>query len=96
MVVIWSIRAKKELAKAFEYISQQSPKNAHKVVEALIDVTLALPENPQKHPLDKYKINNDGTWRAFEKYNYRISYHIKEAEIHIVRLRHTSRSPLNH
>jgi len=27
-------------------------------------------------PPDKFKKNNDGTWRAFEKYHYRISYRI--------------------
>jgi len=74
MVTVWSKRAKNELTKAFEYISLESPQNARKVVETIVDLTLALPENPLKHPLNKYKTNNDGAWRAFEKYHFRVSY----------------------
>ncbi len=96
MVVVWSKRAKAELIKAFEYISLESPQNVRKVVETIVDLTLALPENPLKHPLDKYKKNNDGTWRAFEKYRFQVSYRVMEKEIRIVRFRHTSRTPLNH
>lgn len=60
MVTVWSKRAKNELIKAFEYISLESPQTARKVVETIVDLTLARPENPLKHPLDKYKTNNDG------------------------------------
>ncbi|MHB1178098.1 MAG: type II toxin-antitoxin system RelE/ParE family toxin [Daejeonella sp.] len=62
----------------------------------IIDLTIGLSEHPEKHPLDKFKKNNDGTWRAFEKYHYRISYRITPKEIRVVRLRHTSKSPLNY
>lgn len=96
MVTVWSKRAKNELAKAFEYISLESPQNARNVVESIVDMTLALPENSLKHPLDKYKSNNDGSWRAFEKSRFRISYRVMEKEIRIVRFRHTSRTPLNY
>src|SRR3546814_851450 len=78
MVTVWSKRAKNELTKAFEYISLESPQHARKMVETVVDLTLALPENPLKHPLDKYKTDNDGTWRAFEKYNFRVSYRVME------------------
>jgi len=66
------------------------------VKNALIDLTIDLPQNPEKYPLDKFKTNNDGTWRAFEKYHYRISYRILENQIRIVRVRHTSKSPLTY
>lgn len=96
MVVVWGIHAKKELANIFEYISLESPKNARKVADTIVDLTLSLSQNPLKYPLDKYKKNNDGTWRAFEKYHYRVAYHIMANEIRIVRLRHTSRTPLDY
>ncbi|MGB0948547.1 MAG: type II toxin-antitoxin system RelE/ParE family toxin [Marinirhabdus sp.] len=41
-----------------------------------------------------HKIGNDGSYRAFEKHSYRVSYRITENEIRILRLRHTSRNPL--
>ena len=96
MVVVWSDTAKAELKKAFEYIAWDSLQNAQIVRDTLIDHTIDLVKNPEKHPLDKFKKDNDGTWRAFEKYNYRISYRILKHQIRIVRMRHTSRSPLTY
>ncbi|MFD1257920.1 type II toxin-antitoxin system RelE/ParE family toxin [Mucilaginibacter terrae] len=94
MVVVWSNSAKAELKKAYEYIALDSLQNAQIVRDTLIDLTIALPKNPEKHPLDQFKKDNDGSWRAFEKYHYRISYRILNEQIRIVRLRHTSKSPL--
>ena len=96
MVVVWSNSSKDELKKAFEYIALDSIQNAQIVRDTLIDLTIDLLENPEKHPLDKFKKNNDGTWRAFEKHHYRVSYHILKNQIRIVRMRHTSKSPLNY
>jgi len=96
MVVVWSNSAKAELKKAFNYIALDSLQNAQIVRDTLIDLTLDLTENPEKHPLDKFKKLNDGNWRAFEKYHYRISYRVLENQIRIVRIRHTSRSPLSY
>jgi len=94
MVIVWSNSAKGELRKAFEYIALDSLQNAQMVRDTLIDQTIDLVKNPEKHPLDKFKKDNDGTWRAFEKHHYRISYRILKNQIRIVRMRHTSRSPL--
>ncbi|MDB5029761.1 type II toxin-antitoxin system RelE/ParE family toxin [Mucilaginibacter sp.] len=96
MVVVWSNSAKAELKKAFEYIALDSLQNAQMVRNTLVDLTINLSENFEKHPLDKFKKNNDGTWRAFEKYHYRISYHVLKNQIRIVRMRHTSKSPITY
>ena len=96
MVVVWSDSAKAELRKAFEYIALDSLQNAQMVRNTLIDLTIELPENPEKYPLDKFKKDNDGTWRAFEKHHYRVSYRIVKDQIRIVRMRHTSKSPLTY
>ena len=96
MVVVWSNSAKAELKKSYEYIALDSLQNAQMVRDALIDLTIELPKHPEKHPVDKFKNDNDGTWRAFEKYHYRISYRILKDQIRIVRMRHTSKSPLNY
>ena len=89
MVVVWNLNAKLELKRVYEYILKDSWQNAIKVRQEIIDAVLSLPEHPDKH-----KINNDGTWRAFEIDRYRISYRVKKDQIRIIRLRHTSRSPL--
>lgn len=93
MVVVWSKQAQEELKKIFETISLDSLQNAEKVRDTVIDLTIALPLHPEKFPLDKYKTNNDGSWRAFEKYHLRVSYRITPDEIRVVRLRHTKRNP---
>ena len=93
MVVVWNLNAKQELKKVYEYILKDSYQSAIKVRQEIIDAVLSLPEHLDKYP-DKYKTNNDGTFRAFELYRYRISYRVKKDQIRIIRLRHTSRSPL--
>ena len=70
MVTVWSKRAKTELIKAYEYIREDSPQNAAKVRDEIIDISIDLPKHPEKHPPDKYKKGNNGTWRAFEIYHY--------------------------
>ena len=96
MVVVWSNSAKAELKKMYEYIALDSLQNAQLVRDTLIDTSISLSENPEKNPLDKFKTDNDGTWRAFEKYHYRISYRVLKDQIRIVRMRHTSKSPLSY
>ncbi len=96
MVVVWGNSAKAELKKAFDYISLDSVQNAIMVRDIKIDMTLDLAKNPEKHPLDKFKTSNDGTWLAFEKHHYRVSYRVLKDQIRVVRMRHTSQSPLKY
>lgn len=94
MVTIWGKAAMAELRKAYHYIQLDSIQNAEMVRDDIIDITTTLPQHPEKYPLDKFKTNNDGSWRAFEIHHYRVSYRVTSGAIKIVRLRHTSRSPL--
>ena len=96
MVTVWTPQAIAELRKAYDYISKDSPQNARMVVDELTAIADRLPAQPEMLPPDKFKKNNDSTWRAFEKYHYRISYLITSKEIRIVRMRHTSRTPLQY
>lgn len=54
MVVIWSNVAKYQLNAVHEYIKQDSLQNATKVIDEMVDATIALASNPERHPLDKY------------------------------------------
>jgi plasmid stabilization system protein ParE len=96
VVTVWASQAIAELRKAFEYISRDSPQNARKFVDEIIALADRIPERPEIFPPDKYKMDNDGSWRAFEKFRYRISYRINQKEIRIIRMRHTSRSPVQY
>lgn len=53
----------------------------------------ALAENSELYPADRFKKNNDGSWRAFEVDDYRVSYKIFRSHINIIRIRHTNRKP---
>jgi len=57
---------------------------------------MELTDHPEKHPRDKYHLNNDGSYRAFEIYKYRISYHVSQEKIIVIMLRHTKMEPKSH
>lgn len=91
--VIWPARVQKQMEKVYEYILRDSYQNAEKVKENILASTRKLAVNPEMHPPDKYRKNNDGSFRAYELNSYRIAYRIKGKEIIIVRVRHTSMEP---
>ena len=91
--VIWPKIVQNQLAEAIEYILKDSTQNAEKVRKDILASTHKLEVNPEMYPLDKYRKNNDGTFRAYVLYRYRISYRITEKQIIIVRVRHTKRIP---
>lgn|SRR5690606_17505349 len=91
--VIWPARAQKQLEKAYEYILRDSYQSAEKVKKDILVSTRKLAANPEIHPPDKYRKNNDGSFRAYELHRYRIAYRIKGKEIIIVRVRHTRMEP---
>ncbi len=93
MITRWSKNAELQLQKAFLYIKKDSFQNAVKVRYDIVAISESLSANPQRFPPDKFKMNNDGSYRAFELHRYRISYVILKEVVLIVRLRHTAMSP---
>src|SRR5690349_16753921 len=92
--VIWTETTKKQLEQIYLYIAEASSINqADNVFEKLINSTSQLPEHPLKNPPDKYKIDNEGIYRAYEVFHFRISYKITEEAIYIVRIRSTHQNP---
>jgi plasmid stabilization system protein ParE len=91
--VIWPQKARLQLKEAYLFIKQDSPQNAEKVRKAILSSTNELTTHPKLHRPDKYKRDNDGSYRAYEQYSYRISYHVSNDKITIVRIRHTSMEP---
>lgn len=64
--VIWPLPAQKQLAKAYQFIVMASYQNAGKVKANILASTQKLPTNPEMHPMDKFRKNNDGSFRAYE------------------------------
>lgn len=91
--ITWSKIALKQFSQAINYIEADSPQNAEKVRYDIIMKIQRLANSPEIYSLDKYKLNNDGNYRAFELYRYRIAYKVTTQKIIIARIRHTSREP---
>lgn len=94
MITRWSRRAELQLQKAYLHIRKSSYQNAIKVRDDMVALSESLSINPERFPPDKFKLNNDGSYRAFELHRYRISFVILKEIVLIVRLRHTAMSPL--
>jgi plasmid stabilization system protein ParE len=93
LTIKWNKRAISQLIKSIEYIEEDSVQNAEKVKNDLLSEISKLTAHPEKYPPDKYNINNDCSYRAFELHRYRVSYRFIKNEIRIIRIRHTKRSP---
>jgi len=91
--VVWTKRSQQHMEQIFSYINEQSPQNALQVTEDIILAVNKATTNPEIYNPYKYKHNNDGTYRAFEKHRYRISYRYKTNVIRVLRVRHSSMEP---
>jgi len=92
--IVWDNIAKEYLKNSLRYIKNDSPKNAAQVKDLINNTIKEIPSHPEKYPADKYRLNNEGNYRALEIYYFRISYFIGDDEIRIVRVRNTHQIPL--
>ena len=91
--VVWDEQAVLQLEKQLGFIKENSLLHAEKVRDKILEKISELSIHSEKHPQDIYKTRNDGTYRAFEIYHYRISYRIAQNQIRIVRFRSTYQNP---
>lgn len=91
--IVWDVNARQSLRKQINHIKKDSLQAADKVRTELFDIINDIPSNPKKFPKDKFKANNDGNFRAFEKHSLRIAYYIAETQIRILRVRHVKQEP---
>jgi plasmid stabilization system protein ParE len=94
--VVWTKRSQKQMRQVFKHISKDSPKNASKVIQEIADAVRKAVPNPEIYGPDKYKAENDGSYRALEKHHYRIAYRFSKNIIRVLRVRHTSMEPLEY
>lgn len=88
--------AKLQLRKAYIYIKKDSLQNAEKVKSKILASIKELIKNPEKHASDKYRLDKDLSFRAYEIYKYRVTYHVSADEIRIIGIRHTKMNPLEY
>jgi plasmid stabilization system protein ParE len=91
--VVWTKRSQNQMKDAFDYIGKDSHQNAVKVLEDIVSAVNKATKNPEFYNPDKYKKNNDGSYRSFEKHRYRIAYRFTGNTIRVLRVRHTSMEP---
>ncbi len=92
----WDRQAFRQFNKAILFIAEDSVQNAENVRADIIEKIEALLPNPERYPLDKYKLDNNGDYRAFELHRLRIAYFVGTVVIRVLRVRHTSREPLGY
>jgi plasmid stabilization system protein ParE len=91
--LVWTKCSSNQMAAIYERISEDSPKNRLKVVNEIVNSVKKAIKNPEFYPPDKYKKNNDGSYRAFEKLHYRIAYRFSSKIVRVLRIRHTKMEP---
>ena len=94
--ITWSKAALNQFEAAINYIANDSIQNAEKVRKDILQKIESLLLHPEINRPDKYKMANDGSYRAFELHRYRVAYRVKEKEVRIFRIRHTSRDTLQY
>ena len=72
--LVWTRRSQQYMRALYKYISEDSQQNAIKVVNDIVAAVEKTITNPEYYNPDKFKKNNDGSYRAFEKHRYRVVY----------------------
>ena len=96
LIITWDEDARLYFKAAIKFIKKESAQGAKKVRLEILDTIDLLPGNPFLFEEDRFKLNNDSTYRAFVVYHYRITYKINKDSIQILRIRHTSQEPLEY
>lgn len=91
--ISWTRRAMKQFEAAITRIATDSIVNAEKVAADILKDLDKTSKNAGFFPPDKYKKNNDGSYRAFEKHHYRIAYRVSAKVIRVLRVRYSKMEP---
>ena len=94
--IIWDDVAKLELKEAYLNVKKNSASNAENLRKKIVLAVANLKFNPLIYELDRFRISNDGTYRAFEKDSHRVMYRIQADKVFILGVRNANRNPLSH
>ncbi|HWB91027.1 MAG TPA: type II toxin-antitoxin system RelE/ParE family toxin [Puia sp.] len=94
--ISWDKQALDYFRESICYVRQDSPQNADNVKKEVLEKISELSKRPEIHSPDKFKLNNNGNYRAFELHDSRVGYLVKEDEIIIARVRSTNQEPLSY
>jgi plasmid stabilization system protein ParE len=93
--IVWTLTSQNQLEDIYFYLLEETKifTIPDKVIDSIINSVLILKTDWEIYENDEIRIPINENYRAFEKFNYRISYKIAEKIIYIIRVRHTSRNP---
>jgi plasmid stabilization system protein ParE len=96
--IIWDRNALNEFKVILVYLGKRSSQAPGIVKGAVIAKLDSIKKTPFTCEPDKLKSPSDDNFRAFIVFSYRVTYQIKQEnkEIRILRIRHTSREPLEY
>jgi plasmid stabilization system protein ParE len=90
--VIWTARARKQLAGILIPISRDSQRNAHKLELEIFSLSKGLSYAAQAYPKDYQYIGKEEV-RKFTHKNIRVSFIIEGDEVVITKVSHAKRKP---
>ncbi len=91
MKIIWDKKAHQDLNNNVSYIAKQSPQNAIKVLNTLLELPNSLKIFPFAYPKEP-SFNNDNI-RFIVKWSFKMVYFITDDIIYIMRVFNTSQHP---
>ncbi|MEK6479322.1 type II toxin-antitoxin system RelE/ParE family toxin [Catalinimonas sp. 4WD22] len=91
--VVWTLKAQFALDRHYAYLHDISPQQAWKVRQEIIRITKSLSEQAEIYQLDEYYPENPGNIRRFFRWSYRIVYQVREQQVVILNIYHTSQAP---
>jgi len=92
----WTFMAKDDLKTILSFYKKSSLQGYTLVKRAILDNINTAAESPAIFVTDELKKPKEESIRTFTVYHTRVSYQISENKITILRLRHTSREPLDY
>lgn len=92
--VRWNNTARNQVRKIYDYIAKDSVQNAKSIIEKILSSTEKLEKNPERFGLDKYKKDNDGSYRHHEPHKHRTVFRIYKSHTRTPRVRSTNQEPL--
>lgn len=94
--IVWDLEAREYFKTAIQYIKKESPQGAKTVRLEILKTVKSIATTPYIFETDRFRKDNDGSFRAFTAFHFRITYWINGNIIQVIRMRHTSQEPLEY
>lgn len=96
--IVWDTEALEHFKEILTFLSKRSAHAPSIVKSAVLSHLEAVSINPLICGIDKLNTHQNKTFRAFVVYSYRVTYQIvlDQNQIRVLRIRHTSREPMEY